>query len=45
MNDLNNIKQLYSLSCNVPPGTSDKLKVYFMPEFLTLKKFQTRFYK
>tara|TARA_Y100000816_G_C26102020_1_gene584361 strand:- start:122 stop:973 length:852 start_codon:yes stop_codon:yes gene_type:complete len=29
--------------CTVPPGTSDKLNCYFMPEFLTEKNFENDF--
>jgi nucleotide sugar dehydrogenase len=45
LKDLNNIKYngFIVLRSTVPPGTSDKLKVYFMPEFLTEKNFKQDF--
>ena len=45
LNDLNNINYngLIVLRSTVPAGTSDKLNVYFMPEFLTEKNFLNDF--
>ena len=35
--DLN--KQIVVIRCIVPPGTSDRLNCYYMPEFLTEKNY------
>ena len=47
VNDLKKIinfnKTSIILRSTVPPGTCDKLNIYFMPEFLTEKKFDNDF--
>ena len=45
LSDLSNInyKNYIVIRSTVPPGTSDELKCYFMPEFLTEKNFKEDF--
>lgn len=43
MKDLNPEKNFIVLRSTVPPGTSDTLKCYFMPEFLTEKNYTNDF--